>query len=166
MVARLLEVDAEGDAFTAWTLQQMASFAADGHRDWTVIQTARQAVVSASRDRDVVGAARVLLEWVRRSVRYQQDPVGCELVQSPQVTLETRVGDCDDMATLLVALAGAVGIVGRFVAMSERADGIFSHVYAELLTPRGWLGADPTEPRPLGWRPRATRELVQEVAYG
>jgi transglutaminase-like putative cysteine protease len=86
-----------------------------------------------------------LLHFVYRTVRYQRDPRTVELVKTPEATLRTGVGDCDDQATLLAALAMLAGSEARFVALGFRADGVFSHVYCEALEPRSrrWIALDP-----------------------
>lgn len=103
--------------------------------------------------KDVAGEARRIFAWVRSNVRYQRDPLGIETVQSPVVTLRLRAGDCDDQAALVVGLAAAVGIPGRFRVIGTNQEK-FIHIWPELLVGGRWLPADTTEAGGLGWRPK------------
>lgn len=103
--------------------------------------------------KDVIGEARAIYAWVRRNIRYQKDPLGIETVQSPVVTLRLRAGDCDDHSALVVGLAAAVGIPGRFRVIGTSSES-FIHIWPELLVGGKWLPADTTEGGGLGWRPR------------
>lgn len=151
---------------TVSTLDRMASGTVAALGDPTIVQLAREIV--RGRERDAAAQASALLSWVRRSIAYIPDPVGVELVQTPRETLRREAGDCDDMAALLAALAGAVGVPGAFVAVATRPElgGVPDHVYAELLCAGQWLGADPTVPGvPLGWRPPEHGGVRAEVRY-
>jgi hypothetical protein len=94
-------------------------------------------------------AARAIFQWVRSNIRYVNDPIGIETVQSPEITLRLKAGDCDDHAVLVAALAMSIGIPARIVVIGSDADH-FEHVFAELKTDRSWQPADTTRTVPYG----------------
>lgn len=73
--------------------------------------------------------ARVLQQAVKRRVRYLGE--GIETFQSSFDTWRLGVGDCDDSARLLVALALSVGLEARIVALRNRR-GVPVHACAVL----------------------------------
>lgn len=103
--------------------------------------------------KDTLGEARTIYNFVTSRVRYQKDPVGMELVQSPLVTLQIGAGDCDDQVALVAALAQAVGIPARFRVVGYFPDQL-EHIFPELNVDGRWIPADTTEPEHgFGWRP-------------
>ncbi len=104
--------------------------------------------------------AEALHAFVRDRIRYVRDPVGLELVQAPERTLELGQGDCDDKSTLLGALLMATGHPSRITAVGFKGMP-FSHVLVETkFTPAGrspregrWIPAETIIPKPLGWFP-------------
>lgn len=117
------------------------------------------------RSRDGVGEVRALQMWIQNHIRYVRDPVDVELVQTPEVTLKLRTGDCDDQATLLAAMLKSTGHPAQFVAVGING-GPFSHVLVE--TPVGssgkWVAAETILRKHLGWYPPdATSRYVRTV---
>ena len=104
--------------------------------------------------------ARALFHWVQTNIRYVYDPVGLETVQSPEVTLRIKAGDCDDHAGLMAALAMSVGVNARLVVIGPSADN-FQHIYAELMTDGTWQPADTT--RPVGYGSPAPELGVKKI---
>jgi hypothetical protein len=86
---------------------------------------------------------RALFDFVKENIRYVHDPIELELVQSPEMTLRTRAGDCDDHTALLSALALSVGVPARFRVIGGSRDS-FQHIYPELRVNGNWLPADTT----------------------
>ena len=102
--------------------------------------------------------AQKLYEHCRDQIKYTFDPVGVELVESPElILLESRIADCDSIVTVLATLYEAIGLPARFVTV--KADPLrpddYSHVFLEVNLPKhGWVAADPTMPdKSFGWRP-------------
>lgn len=94
-----------------------------------------------------------LQRFVRDQIGYVKDPVGLELVQSPQRTLEIARGDCDDKSTLLAALLMATGKPARFVALGFKG-GPFSHVLVEVKSGPRWVPLETILPdKTVGWYP-------------
>jgi len=96
-----------------------------------------------------------LFNRMREWITYRRDPYQVEWVQNPWYTLRDRAGDCDDMSVLMAALASAIGAKYRFVTFkaNELRDD-WSHVLVEILVPsKGWVAADLSVNRKLGFRP-------------
>jgi hypothetical protein len=79
--------------------------------------------------------ARRLYEYVRDEITYIQDPCNVEEVQSPEVTLKLRAGDCDDKAVLLAALLLSIGFETCFFIADTNNDGYPDHVYVGVHLP-------------------------------
>lgn len=91
--------------------------------------------------------------FIKREIRYMNDPVGAELVQAPDAVLKTRHADCDGMATLAAAMLAAIGIESGFRAVAWDVKGQFEHVYAIYAPARGaavsrWHALDTVSPSP------------------
>lgn len=91
--------------------------------------------------------------FVRDKIRYVRDPVGVEMVQTPERTLEVGTGDCDDKSTLLAALLESTGHPARFTVVAFNGNP-FSHVLVESkVGSNRWIPAETIIPKPLGWFP-------------
>ena len=153
-------------SFTYSTLGTMSRFARDGARDYDLVKLARSIALPAAPDRDQVGQAAALLGWVSDSVCYVFDPQGVELVQEPRLTWQQLAGDCDDMATLLAALLGALGIDAGFRAVATEVPGQFDHVYALAGVNGKWMPADATvRGAGLGWQPPHVSSLSTGIVW-
>lgn len=83
-------------------------------------------------------------DWMRERFLFVRDPVGVELVRTPEYMLQRyeithRIsGDCDDAAVLGCALGKSVGIPCKLVTLGFNeggSPGSLSHVYGVLVTP-------------------------------
>lgn len=131
-----------------------------------VVQTAARIVASVNA-RDPVQVWRALRQWLAAHLQFTPDPRDVETVRTPYEQLRqidergVMYGDCDDAATLVAALAKAVGQRVRFVVIGfQTATAPYQHVYAEMATPDGWGDFDVT--RTAG-APRPTRAAMLEV---
>jgi hypothetical protein len=87
-----------------------------------------------------VEAIRVMNEWV---YRYVEKKPTLSLPSALEV-LESRLGDCNEHALLLVALLRSVGIPSRpCVGVLYFGDGFYYHAWAEAWMGR-WVSVDPT----------------------
>jgi len=93
-----------------------------------------------------------LARFVRDEIRYVKDPVGVELVQTPEATLEIGQGDCDDKSTLLAALLMATGHPAKFIAVGM-GGGPLSHVLVQAKCGAGWLPLETIIQKEPGWFP-------------
>lgn len=135
-----------GDAGVTKTLGMMRELAREGSRDPEVRHQALWAV-GAIAGHDHAGEARALFRYVRDNVTFRRDINGAETLQQPRYTLSIGAGDCDDKATLLAAMLGAIGIDSSFkvVAADRSSPRRFSHVYVLARLPNGaTLALDPT----------------------
>ena len=107
-----------------WTMEQkvafLRSFVQDTARDPAIALKATTILRAAGVDqRDYRGSWAALLRWVQRNYRFTAEPN--ERIQSPQYTLSTLYGDCDDGSVLLAALGHSIRLPFRFV-VSGRGD--------------------------------------------
>jgi len=152
----------DGDDGIAATLDLMVSMIREYKADREIVLLARSLTGHLSQ-KDFVGEAATIQEFVRDDIRYVRDVHGVETLQTPDMTLAIGSGDCDDKAVLAASLLAAIGHPTRIVAGAFN-DGPFEHVWVETLVGRKWLGVETTEPVPFGWTPpRQTRRMVRHV---
>lgn len=142
----------EGAAGIRATLAAMMRAARIGASTLEVRELA-QRIVAHVAARDYSGELVAIQQWVKNNIRYTQDPVGAEMLKDPVALINDPFGDCDDMATLVAALAMSIGFPSRFVAIGTSEVGVFEHVYAEVLLGTVWLSVETTEPVRVGWIP-------------
>jgi len=107
-------------------------------RDPRIAAQAR--LIVGGRDRSPARAAELLTHWVHDNVR--RDVVA--KVPSAEKVLETRRGDCNEFATLYVALARSAGLPARTVSGLIYLDGRFYyHAWPEVYL-GDWVAVDPT----------------------
>lgn len=114
------------------------------------------AIIKASgvAERDWSGEVNALQTWVRDNIRFTRDPEAFELVQTPEKTLEYRVGDCDDKSTLLAALLESLGHPAQFIAIGFNGDQ-HSHVLVRTKIADVWVPAETiVAGAPVGWWPQ------------
>ena len=99
------------------------------------------------------GQAERLQNYVRNQIQYVKDIKGVETIQTPDLTLQNRAGDCDDQAVLLATLLETIGHPTRFVAIKINPLGPYVHVFTETRVANRWLPAETTENWPLGFHP-------------
>lgn len=107
-------------------------------------------------------------QFVRSHWTFRRDPVGIELVKTPQRLLtEYRsagimVGDCDDASVLIASLLAALGYRSSFVVVQrDPKRDTYDHIFVEVETPKGPIAIDGVAlGRPLFYRPRGVREKV------
>jgi transglutaminase-like putative cysteine protease len=95
-------------------------------------RTRNLAVQLAADDDGPFHVEQVARVWahVRRQWRYVSDPLGAEYFARASETIENGLaGDCDDFATVVIAMLQAIGGRGRMV-MVEGDEG--GHAYAEV----------------------------------
>lgn len=126
-----------------------------GHKvlDWLYL-----AIPDVNHHHDIVQFLSGINQAIHRDIAYsRRDEEG---VQSPNETLELRLGSCRDMAVLFIAACRQLGLASRFVSgylfdppannangeehLFNRAVGSM-HAWAEVFLPgAGWKGFDPT----------------------
>ena len=127
-------------------VEGMRAFAHKGKGDMKVRDLVEQ-ICSTLHQGDYASEVLAIYYWVCQHVRYLRDPHGLEFVKEPARTLESRSGDCDDIAVLLAAMTMACGNRCRFVLVGFVPGGEPSHVFTEVLTPNGPVALDPVANR-------------------
>lgn len=117
-----------------------------------IINAAVTATFHAAK-RDRIDEATAIFDMVRRWVRYVPDVLGIETFAPPWLTLQRRVGDCDDQAALLAALYESVGFPTRFVMAAYRDPNVYEHIYLDVFINDQWFAVDPTESFSFGEAP-------------
>lgn len=102
--------------------------------------------------KDWAGEVEALHRFVRDRIRYVKDVRGVETVATPEYTVATGSGDCDDKSVLLAALLEAIGHPTKFVAIGFIPNS-FAHVFVETKIGPRWIALETTEPVEVGWRP-------------
>jgi len=116
------------------------------------IRELAQKIVSNIKNKDYFNEAKFLQNWVRDNIRYTRDVQGVETIATPDHTLYTRHGDCDDHSIVLATLLQSIGHRTRFVAVGLLPN-IYSHVYVEVLIKGKWLPVETTENWKIGQQP-------------
>lgn len=124
-------------------------------------------IVFGCAERDEFCEVTRIMKWVESHFRYVRDPVGLEMVKSPEVvdaeiTAQDKFqGDCDDVTAYVAALLKSVGYNVRAVVIAVPGKGDeFRHIYPEvfLTKKRAWLSLEMTaKQRPIGWSAEASR---------
>lgn len=142
-----------GDAGTDATVKVMRSMIEEGKRDQSVRQLAESILIRYDVPRyRYVAELAALHDWVRRNVRYTKDPHEVEYIQTPRRLLQSRMGDCDDMAVLLGSLSEVIGHPVGIKVISRDANKNFHHVYPVAEIDGREYGLDASVPFPFGYQ--------------
>lgn len=142
------------------TLKIMQRFALENAA--AVRQFVQTEITGHLAQKDWAGEVRAVHDFVRDRIRYVKDPVGMELVQTPQATLQLKSGDCDDKSVLAAAMLKSIGHPSRFVAVAFK-PGELSHVYVESKIGGRWIALELTEPWEAGRAPPHVGRMVKDV---
>lgn len=146
---------------TKQTLKIMWKLAKEGKTHPEVYRLAREIVLPLPNKAFKMEVEAIYI-WVVEHIRYTQDILEVETLQTPDWTLQMQQGDCDDHAILLASLLMSIGHPTRFVAI--KAEGLgpyYCHVFAETKIGRGWLAIDTTEPeKGIGYIDARAREPI------
>lgn len=136
-----------GDYGAGQTLTRMTDLANRALRVPLVVETAN-GIAATVPPRDYLATAQAIRAWLQRHFRFVRDPLGVELIRTPEYQLRQWMtagfitGDCDDVAVLGAALGKAVGIGARFVAVGFQPRGPLVHVFTILTGRRdGGIGS-------------------------
>lgn len=111
----------------------------------TFIQSDDQAIVQQAREiigdeKDAQKAVQLIKEWVYQNIKKKPTLS----IPSALDILKVKVGDCNEHATLFVALSRAVGIPSKLCAGIVYMQGSFYyHAWSEVFIGR-WISVDPT----------------------
>lgn len=158
----------DGIDATRATLRAMVRYARSGQTDVPLITLARQIISNrvpmSGTSKNYAAQMAALQNWVRDQIRYVRDPVGAEMVQTPERTLDIKAGDCDDKSVLLAALLMSAGFQCRFVAVGLKG-GPYSHVFVEARLGTRWVPCETiVAGKEPGWYPEnVTRRMEAHI---
>lgn len=111
-----------------------------------------------------------IYRYARDRVRYTADVRGVDTFRRPGRTLRLGIGDCDDLSTLIGAMASAAGYQVGLRAVQTKGSDDWNHVYNVVGVPRGeptkWVPIDGTMDHGVGWEVRDGVERVRTVEVG
>ena len=135
----------DGIAGTDATVEEMNALVRAGLRNPLIRLTALKIIQSGGiAARDFSGEINAVFNWVKRNIRFTKDPYRLEMVHAPDVILQLKAGDCDDVSILLAALLQSLGHRTRFKVIASMDPGTFNHVYTQVFHNGKWLSLDPT----------------------
>ena len=127
-------------------VREMVSFAHKGKQDLEVRRLC-EIICKDIAQGDYASECLAVYHWVCTNIRYMRDIHDVEFIKDPRKLIETRSGDCDDMATLLAAMLMSMGNRCQFVLACFNHSPIPSHVYTQVLSPKGPIILDPVANR-------------------
>lgn len=86
-------------------------------------------LMKARSGRNKLRQAIAIYNSVVNNINYVSDITDIETIQSPDITIKTKSGDCDDMSTLTATMLSCIGINYSFVIAGYNKEKIISHVY-------------------------------------
>ena len=87
-----------------------------------------QSIVRATDANDVLTFSRNLFDYMCKHVRYQLDPLGKEMVWTPERLLREGIGDCKKLSTAIAAALINKGYPVLFKVISYDGKG-YEHIY-------------------------------------
>ena len=142
----------DGAAGIAFTLRQMA-YIARQYRCNPDMRRFAEDLIRNTESKNALAEARAIFLFVRDNIRYTQDVRDTETLKTPDATLYSGMGDCDDMSLLVSTLLESVGYTTRFVAVGTIDAAAFDHVYCEVQILGNWIALETTEYWPMGQAP-------------
>lgn len=107
------------------------------------------------RENDANAELGAIYRWVRRKVRYTSDVEGLDTFRRPRRTLELGIGDCDDVSTVIGAMASSAGYPVGLRVVRTRGNDDWNHVYNVVGLPKAdptrWVPIDGTMAHGVGW---------------
>ncbi len=73
--------------------------------------------------------------WVAHNIQYISDPTAMDYWAYPEETLQSRAGDCDDLATLISTMFEIVGLDAALAFIDTNSDGVMDHVACMVYYP-------------------------------
>ncbi|MBW3003871.1 transglutaminase-like domain-containing protein [Candidatus Woesearchaeota archaeon] len=92
-----------------------------------------------------------LAKWTKNNIKYDLGTLTAEVSQPASWVLKTRLGVCDELTNLFIAMCRSLGIPARFISgiaytdAPEFPEAWGAHGWAEVYFPNyGWVPFDPT----------------------
>lgn len=124
----------------------MKRFANKGKKDLEIRRLVEQVCADLAPG-DYASEVLACYYWACQNIRYMRDVHEVEFLKEPRVTLETRSGDCDDIATLLASMLMSCGNPCSFMLAGFTRPYSPSHVFVLVNTPAGTAPLDPVANR-------------------
>ncbi len=148
-----------GRAGTVATLKLMVRIIKRAKKNYS-LRRLSQDIVAGVAGKNWRGEVLAIRDWVRNNIRYTRDIRGMETLAIPEVTLDTRQGDCDDHAILVAVLLEMLGHPTRFVAIALHGQK-YIHVFAETKISNNWIPVETTEKWQLGHKiPKVSSRVI------
>lgn len=97
---------------------------------------------------DLYNAVYKLGAWVNANIKYTSNEETAEISRDSKWVLQNRIGVCDEITNLFVAMTRSVGIPAKFVsgvAYSNQINDFGNHAWSEVYFPgTGWVPFDVT----------------------
>lgn len=129
-------------------IRHMATFAIEDSRDMRIRRLA-ESICKYLKPKDYLSEYLAIYYWTLQNIRYIRDIQHVETLKRPVRLLESRQGDCDCIATFIVALITSIGGQCRFVTVGfipyETFGEVLTHVFCEAYEPvsKRWIVLDP-----------------------
>ena len=148
------------------TLARLAALAGHGMVQRSVRQWAMQGLTEGGFPTKTSACVEVLLAAVRKRCAWVPDPTTRETFMAPGELLlgETATGDADELAVLLAALLGSVGIRTQIIGYGYGEGGGITHVLVSYWdeAKREWVDVDPSVPESAP-TPAFTRRVASGI---
>lgn len=153
----------DDEANTAQTVGLMISFV-QADTKHPAVRNATLSALSQARPGETPWEA--IFRWIKEHVRFEEDSTAAFLAGLPNpfeaevlirpadiLAMPEPAGDCDDFVMLSAAMLLQANLLTRLVTIEQDANmpGLYSHVYAEVQTPSGWLPFDASHGSEVGW---------------
>ena len=115
------------------------------------VRSVTEQVVKGLQPKDYLSEILAIRNFVASHVRYLNDPLTTEWTKDPERLVDeilargVAIGDCDDIASLIAAMARQCGREVEFVTVGFGAPGSYAHVFVRVKEPKSgrWIVCDP-----------------------
>ncbi len=150
------------------SLEEVAARIRKGRLDPRVRAWAIRSVKEGGEPRTPAGQGQAILDALRKTTTYVQDPVNAEFMQAAQDTLCLddkgfcfKGGDCDDLCIAYGSATSSIGIPTKVVGQSFASNGVPTHVIVAIQDTKTdkWYRVDPSSKYDVGSYYPATKEV-------
>ena len=100
----------------------------------------------AEGETDLFIVTHKIAEWVRTNVKYDLNTLTADVVQPSSWVYQNRIGVCDEVTNLFIAMLRSLGIPAKFISgvvYTNTFDKFDAHGWAEVYFPKhGWVPFD------------------------
>jgi len=124
------------------TLKAMRSLTLEGQVS-PEIRNHAENIIRQVQPKDYLSELAAIYYDTCRTIRYTRDPAEAEYLQHPELLLQNKSGDCDDIAlfinTLLKSLASSIGNDTYFTVVAFDKNDDWSHVFLTVIDERSGM---------------------------